>query len=414
MSILFSIAIVLYESMCCMIFFSSIMDKKQIINNRLDKYIILLSIAIPGLIISYFVSFPFIKVLLIIMLYMFIAILFYKSKFWVCIGSSIILYTTIIALDHFVLLALMAAFSASSETIISSTIFFPFAAIISKVLLSLSFVLFSRIISRNRAIEYVTKRDWIILIVYSIITILALITIIELCTGLKNIPYIVEITGVGLLFSTLLVFELLEAAAKHGKNVRENALIKMQLDIEMKSIVSLKNSYDMQRNIMHDYKNHITIIYQMLNTNNYDQALSYVRNLSGDIYYSLYRIKTNHDIIDVILNQKDQIAQKVGITMDIHAGDLSTLNLPAEDLVVIIANVLDNAIEACEEAKTKKIITVKLIIENDFFIFSVINPVSKSVKIVNNRIATTKEDKSRHGLGIQNVAMSLKKCNGDF
>lgn len=340
--------------------------------------------------------------------------LFYTSKFWMCIGSSIILYSAIIALDYLTLLVLMGAFSVTSVTIINVKILFSFATVISKIILSLLFILFKRIISRNRTIEFVTRKDWIILMLHSNITILALITIIELCADLKTIPIIVELTCIGLLFSLLIVFKFLEDAARYGKNVRENALIKTQLDIEMKSLVSLKNSYDTQRRFMHDYKNHVTTIYQMLNSQSYDQALSYVKNLSGEVFYSLYRIKTNNDIIDAILNQKDQIAQKRGIIMDVQAGDLSTLNLAAENLVIIIANVLDNAIEACEKIKTKKIIAVKMIIENGTFIFSVINPVSSPVKIVNGRITTTKEDIITHGLGFQNIALTLRKCNGDY
>lgn len=206
----------------------------------------------------------------------------------------------------------------------------------------------------------------------------------------------------------------METAIQHENDVREKAIIKKQLDSEIASIISLKNSYDAQRRIMHDYKNHMNTIEHMLNTSNYENALSYVKNLTGEIYYNLYRIKTNNDIIDVILNQKDQVAHQKGITMDIRSGDLSSLNIPAEELVVIISNVFDNAIEACEKVRVKKIITAKLTIENDIFIFSVINPVNEHVEIIENRIATTKEDHTTHGLGLQNIALALKRCNGDF
>ena len=248
----------------------------------------------------------------------------------------------------------------------------------------------------------------------SIISILAFVSIIELCSYSAEIPVVVFFGAIGLLFSTLLVFYFLESASRHEIDIREKAIVQKQLEIEIESIISLKNSYDSQRRIIHDFKNHMSTIFHILNEKHYEEALNYVKNLTGEIYYSLYRIKTNNDIIDVILNQKDQAAQQRGIILDIRSGDLSSLNLPSKELVIIISNILDNAIEACEKVSVKKVITGKLIIENDMFIFSVANPVHGHVEIIDNRIETTKENSVIHGLGLQNVALSLKRCNGDF
>lgn len=416
MSTILSIAIIIFESMCSKIFISGILSEKQIVRKSFYNFcIIQLSIAVPAFIISNIFENFWIKSLLIVLLYFFIMQIFYISKkLLTCLYLAVILYATIIAMDYFVILLSISIFSASSDLILSNTFFFSFAAMISKLLLFMIVITCKKIIDRNKAIQYINKKDWWILIMQSIISIVAFVAIIELSAYSEDIPIVVFFGAIGLLFSTLLVFYLLEGAARYEKDIREKAILHKQLETEMESIISLKNSYDSQRRIMHDYKNHMSTIFHMLNNEQYEDALEYVKNLTGEIYYSLYRIKTNNDIIDVILNQKDQVAQQRGIVMDIRSGDLSSLNLPAAELVTIISNVLDNAIEACEKVNVKKIITGKLVVENNMFIFSVQNPVDHYVEIINNRIQTTKDNPAIHGLGLRNVAHSLERCNGDF
>lgn len=416
MTTILSIAIILFESMCCKIFFSGILIEKRIIKKEFyNSCIIQFCIAVSGFITSILIENIWMKSIAIIFLYFFIMHIFYNSKrLFTRLCLAVILYTTIIALDYFVILLLISVFSASSSLLLGNKLVFSFAAMISKLLLFMIVITCKKIIDRNKAIQYISKIDWIILIMQSIISILAFVAIIELCAYSTEIPVVVFFGAIGLLFSTLLVFYFLESTARHEIDIREKAIIQKQLETEMEGIISLKNSYDSQRRIMHDFKNHMSTIYHMLNETHYEETLAYVKNLTGEIYHSLYRIKTNNDIIDVILNQKDLLAQQKGIILDIRSGDLSSLNLPPEELVIIISNVLDNAIEACEKISVKKVITGKLIIEKDMFIFSVINPVNEYVEIIDNRIETTKENSTIHGLGLQNVAMSLKRCNGDF
>ncbi len=410
-----SIAIVLFEAMCCKIFFRTIMTEKRILKNIFFNYcVILLSIAVPGFAISILTENVWVKSIAIIFLFFSVTCILYNGKLLICFSSSIILYSVIVALDYFAILSLMTIFSTLTNLILNEKIIFPFAVMTSKLLLFINIVIFNKIIYRNKFIQFVAKRDWAILIMQSIISLLAFVALIELCANLKEIPKIVIFAAIALLFSSLLVFGFMETAARREADIREKAIIQKQLDIEMSCVASLKNSYDSQMRIMHDFKNHMNVIFHMLNNKNYDNALDYTKNLSGEIYYSLYRIKTNNDTIDIVLNQKDQLALQKGIIMDIQSGDLLILNIPPEELVIILSNVLDNAIEACEKVSTKKVISVKLIIEKDIFIFSVINPVKDPVKIIGNKIHTSKEDPTIHGLGLQNVDLCLGRCNGDY
>ncbi len=97
--------------------------------------------------------------------------------------------------------------------------------------------------------------------------------------------------------------------------------------------------------------------------------------------------------------------------------DLSALAMPEEDLVTLLANLLDNALEACDRLSNpnpemKKIIQFKMVLEDGQLIVSVRNPVDQPVTIKNKTIATSKKNAVYHGIGLSNVDSVIQKYNG--
>lgn len=91
--------------------------------------------------------------------------------------------------------------------------------------------------------------------------------------------------------------------------------------------------------------------------------------------------------------------------------------MPEEDLVTLLTNLLDNAIEACEklDPENKAVsrnIQFKMVLEEGQLILSVRNPVTTPVQIKNNMIVTSKKDSIHHGIGLSNVDAVIKKYGG--
>ena len=209
-------------------------------------------------------------------------------------------------------------------------------AITSKSVHFFVIIAFRKIVFKKQFFEHVSNYHWSVYIIQSIITTLALVSIIMLSLNTERIPMIAVISSVGLLFLNIVVFGLLESSARLGNNIRENALLKQQVEIELDNVKSLSQAFDAQRQSIHDYKHNLGIIYQLLDMHQYQQALNYIQSLSEDFYHTLYRIKTDHSIIDAILNLKDIQAKMTGIILDIKAGDLSGILIPDDLLVTVI------------------------------------------------------------------------------
>lgn len=96
-------------------------------------------------------------------------------------------------------------------------------------------------------------------------------------------------------------------------------------------------------------------------------------------------------IINAILNTKYQEAISKNIVFVFKVNDLSKIVIEDEDLVVILANLLNNAIEACEKCEEKKTIKLKFVIEENLIVLSVKNTCSHPIIYSGNEIKTSKK-----------------------
>ena len=116
--------------------------------------------------------------------------------------------------------------------------------------------------------------------------------------------------------------------------------------------------------------------------------------------------------MDAILNEKYQRARENGIDISYKVSDLSGLKLSTDELVVLLSNLLDNAIEACLRLPNNRKIECSLILEESLFLS--IRNTAPPVKIVDGRIETTKKNKMEHGYGLPAVQRILQQLRGEL
>lgn len=188
----------------------------------------------------------------------------------------------------------------------------------------------------------------------------------------------------------------------------ENELVRNQMGMYQ----NMEQSYRRQQKYMHDYKNQLNCIQGLLEKEQVKEALDYIEELAGGIRKSTDFVDTNHVIVNVILNQKYQYAQENRITMVISVNDLSCLTMNKEDIVVLLSNLLDNAIEACKNITVDRIIRFKMIMEEENLILSVKNPMGLPPKTEGNKILSSKKDRQNHGIGLLNIENVVRKNQG--
>ena len=193
---------------------------------------------------------------------------------------------------------------------------------------------------------------------------------------------------------------------------QQNNILSQQMEIQTASILALDKAYRQQRQTTHDFQNHLCTISDLLAQKSYETAAKYVRELSQAQTSRILIVNTHHPIIDAILNQKYQMAVESQIEMRFCINDLSGIQLSASELVVLLSNLLDNAIEACRRIDTERLIRCT-ILENDGSFLSIRNT-SLPVLITEHGIATTKASASEHGYGLPSVCRILDGLHAEY
>ena len=141
----------------------------------------------------------------------------------------------------------------------------------------------------------------------------------------------------------------------------------------------------------------------------------YVRKVSGHLSTELDYIKTNNVIVDAILNSKYREILDKNIVFIFKINDLAEINICDEDIVVILSNMLNNAIEACEKCLDRKVIKMKFVKEKDNIIISVRNTYDGELIIKDGEIQTSKRHETdEHGIGIKNIIDIIEKYQGSY
>ena len=261
--------------------------------------------------------------------------------------------------------------------------------------------------------ETLTNLEWTKFSVFPAFTITAIIAILINFDGLENEIQMNTLIclAFGMLILNIFVFYLLWDAIEREIKIRKDQLSTERAKSETAMYRQISENFDRQKKREHEYKNEMMVISSLLKQNEIEKLHTLLDKYNAEIAHRIDAIDTNHVIVNAILNTKHQEAREKGIVFVLKVNDLSGLNMDDQDIVVILSNMLNNAIEACEKCTGKRIIKVKTIKKGGTIIFSVINTLQESPLLIDGKYRTTK-DGQFHGMGIENVKEIVNKYGG--
>lgn len=283
-----------------------------------------------------------------------------------------------------------------------------------KILLFLCVLIIQQLFGK-KIIGVITGKDWIKLLCFPAFTILTLSLLSRFFTHLENQEQadVLFIIAFGLIGMNIVVFYLINDIIKREMQLSEERLLKLQMENQMILYHSMAENLEKQRMQTHEFKNQILCISSLLEQNNYDKLTEYVGGIYEDLNTRNDSIDTNNSIANAILNTKYQETLQKNILFVLQANDLSGLAMEDDDLVTILSNLLNNAIEACEACEDNRVIKMKLLKEPEEIIIAVKNSYSHEIFVENNAILTSKTTEAEeHGIGIKNILRIVEKYGG--
>lgn len=272
----------------------------------------------------------------------------------------------------------------------------------------------------NKITDIFTVREWYALAAISFITIFSVISITMETDWTKytSQPIAVEFFHIhiigGILCINFIGYYLIHSITEREVKLREHAVFREKVKNETAMYHSISENLDKQRKRTHEYKNQLAAISALAAQGDYQKLRAYIEKIETTLQYRMDAVDANHVIVNAILNTKYREAINKGIVFVLRVNDLSGLKLAEEDIVIILSNLLNNALEACEHCLERRI-KLKFVLENGQAVISVKNSMAVEPVVENGKVLTSKtKDAQEHGMGIQNVVEVVEKYGGRY
>lgn len=231
---------------------------------------------------------------------------------------------------------------------------------------------------------------------------------------IKSYNFNIKFLSIGtLLIELYILISIFHTISILRKIKDTNNLLNLQLDYQLKYYNSLKEKNSNLKSYKHDMINHLSTINNLINNNNIDYAKKYIFCMLDNFCAKNSIIDTGNPILDCILTEKLELAEKQNIKISKSIALNQSLKIDLLDYCIIFSNILDNAIEACSKVKFNKYIEIKLLSKNNMLICKISNSIDNNIKI-NKDFKTTKSNSLDHGIGFKNIKNSINKYNGEL
>lgn len=176
-------------------------------------------------------------------------------------------------------------------------------------------------------------------------------------------------------------------------------------------IKEVNDLYAQIRGWRHDYHDHLQSLKVYLHDGDVAQAQHYLGELETSLGDIEQIVRSGNPMLDAVLNAKLTMAKNQQIPMNVKAFVGPQPLIKDVDLVVILGNILDNALEAIEAqpATDDRFLRVYIAIMKQQLYISVTNT-RPADQYINYDYASTKNDK--RGLGIRRINALVEKYNG--
>ena len=116
------------------------------------------------------------------------------------------------------------------------------------------------------------------------------------------------------------------------------------LEDSYKNLTYLNTEMRKQR---HDFKNHLQVIYSLLELNEPNEAIAYIDRVNADLSHVQSSLKTIHPAVNALIAAKKNDADEAGIVFALNVQtDLEKLPVPAYEICRALSNLIDNAFDA--------------------------------------------------------------------
>ena len=168
--------------------------------------------------------------------------------------------------------------------------------------------------------------------------------------------------------------------------------------------------------LIHDFNHHMCALRELSRIHADTEITKYLDSLLETHYHELPLCKSGNSVIDAIINCKIGEAQEHHIHFSYRIHLVHSPDLPSVDLCSILANLIDNAFDACKQIDdhSQRVVDVHIWQNSSsLYLFQVMNTVEFDPFLHNPQLHSTKTaDGLPHGIGLKSIQDTAEKYGG--
>ncbi|MBR3417319.1 MAG: GHKL domain-containing protein [Oscillospiraceae bacterium] len=207
----------------------------------------------------------------------------------------------------------------------------------------------------------------------------------------------------------LLLFIMMQFSAHNQAVMNQVALQTRLRDDEEKLKETLQWDRSV-RTLQHDLNNHMTAVTQYIECGDTQNALSYIKKITGTLSKFPSYTNTGSRTLNAIVDLKRMICKEEKIDLKCYI-QTDLADFDDVSFSTIFGNLMDNAIEA-EKKEPNKEIRISLEMAGSFLHITIQNRIHQPVLVNGEMPDTSKKDKQNHGLGLYSVTETIERCHG--
>ena len=413
------VIVLIIEIVSCYSFFDIFAIKRKRNKSQVVLSVLTL-IVLSRLCIHFLKKYTIIKMLLMIVMIILAMWFLYEISFIKTLILVFFIESIITITDYIVIMILAKIYGDITTLGGASSLIGRLILILSRLILFAILIVISRISSkkRNNVTADMSNKEWIQFLIFPIFTICAVMLMVNsvMKSYHSDIVPVYYIIAIGLIVLNLVVFHLISEILEHSRKMKEAQILRQQSIGQVELYNSMRENYNIQRQRTHEYKNQIVCMDMLMKKKDYSKLENYIGNISDGLDAQLDMVDTNNDVVNAILNAKYYEAIKNDVLFVLKINDLSDIKVSDEDIVTILSNLLDNAIEAAKQCDVgKRTVKIKLLSEDDVLSIAVTNAYKTEPMLTEDGyIRTTKNNKEEHGWGIRNIVATLEKYDAEY
>ena len=335
----------------------------------------------------------------------------YKSKWYMKILHSVVLYIIMAIPEFFV--GMLLTFLEIDLTYAQENIYIYTICNFTSKLLSFFVVRLIKLFFKKNYI--IDTKGMVFLIPLPIATILLLALLLKNCFIIDDTYHqiLALVSSVVLVFANLSIFFFIDRMNDYTENKTDLMLYEREYKSQKLYLDSLQEHLNETRAFRHDTKNTILSLIGLMNAGEHEKALTEMKRSLNILDESGSDIvNTNHPIIDALLQNKLRENKPKGIFVRPIIKLTDELLVNEVDMGILLGNIVDNAIEATDRLEKEKRIPIEVRILSIDGIVSINVQNAVDHEVDTESLHTIKKDKLMHGHGVKQIKKTVARYDG--